>query len=89
LADVGRKPIRLTRHAADAVAERGLAPEWIEAATHDPDWHVPDPHRPGVERRFKAIAEFDNRVLRIACFETEDEIRILTAFFDRKARSRE
>jgi hypothetical protein len=51
-----------------------------------PDWTIPDPHRPGVERRFRAIPEFGGRVLRVACYETPVNIRILTVFFDRKAR---
>jgi hypothetical protein len=46
----------------------------------------PDPRRPGVERRFRAIPEYGNRVLRVACYETVVEIRILTVFFDRDAR---
>jgi len=39
-----------------------------------------------VERRFRVIPEFGGRILRIACIETADEIRILTVFFDRDAR---
>ena len=39
-----------------------------------------------VERRFCAIPEYGNRVLRVACYETALEIRILTVFFDRDAR---
>jgi hypothetical protein len=48
---------------------------------------VPDALRPGVERRFRAIPEHGNRVLRVVCYETALEIRI-DVFFDRDARRR-
>jgi len=83
---VAGKPILFTRHARDALAERELDPRWVEKTVREPEWRRPDPLRPGVERRFRAIPEFGGRILRVACFETTDEIRILTVFFDRDAR---
>jgi hypothetical protein len=81
-----QKPLVLTQHARDAVEEREIDLGWIERAVRAPEWRHPDPHRAGVERRFRAIPEFGDRVLRVACFETPLEIRILTVFFDRRAR---
>ena len=80
------KPLFLTQHAWDAVEERELDMDWLERTARKPDWAVADPRRPGVERRFRRIPEFGNRVLRAACYETTTEIRMLTVFFDRKAR---
>jgi len=80
------KSLRLTQHAQDAIDERKIDLVWVERAVHNPEWIVADPRRPGVERRFRTIPEYGNRVLRAACYETEDEIRILTVFFDRDAR---
>ena len=80
------KKLLLTQHAQDAVEERKIDPAWIERTVGTPDWAIPDPRRPGVERRFCAIPEYGNRVLRVACYETALEIRILTVFFDRDAR---
>ena len=81
------KPLFLTQHARDAVAERLIDPAWIDDSTvRAPDWVVSDPRKPDVERRFRAIAAYGNRVLRVACYETALEIRILTVFFDRDAR---
>jgi hypothetical protein len=80
------KPLVLTQHARDAVAEREIEPDWIRRVAHAPEWTHPDPHRPGVERRFRAIPEHGGRVLRVACFETPLEIRIVTVFFDRRAK---
>jgi hypothetical protein len=73
-------------HAEDAVFERELARSWIKATVREPEWSHPDPRRPGVERQFCVIPEFGGRVLRVACLETADEIRILTVFIDRDAR---
>ena len=81
-----RKPLRFTRHAQDTIVERELDRSRIDRTVRQPEWSRPDPRRPGVERRFRAIPEFGGRVLRVACLETVDEIRILTVFFDRDAR---
>ena len=80
------KKLFLTQHAQDAVDEREIDPAWIERAVRAPDWTIPDPRRNGVDRRFRAIPEYGNRVLRVACYETALDIRILTVFFDRDAR---
>ena len=81
-----RKPLSFTAHAEDAILERNLDRNWVERTVWEPEWYHPGPHRHGVERRFRAIPEFGGRVLRVACLETADEIRILTVFFDRDAR---
>jgi hypothetical protein len=81
-----RKPLRFTRHVEDAILEREVERTWIEKTAREPEWFHPDPRRPDVERRFRAIPEFGGRVLRVACLETATEIRILTVFFDRDAR---
>ncbi|NVO15434.1 MAG: DUF4258 domain-containing protein [Rhodoplanes sp.] len=80
------KPLRFTKHAEDAILERELDRSWIERTARDPEWTQPDPKRVGVERRFREIPEYGNRVLRVACVEAEQDIRVLTVFFDRDAR---
>jgi len=80
------KPLRYTTHARDALVERDLDPMWVEATVREPEWSSPDPQHLNVERRFRTIPEFNGRVLRVACLETADEIRIITVFFDRDAR---
>lgn len=84
MADVN-KPLTFTQHAHDAIEERELEMDWIERTTRQPSWSRPDP-RPGIERRFRAVPEFGGRILRVACLETADEIRIISVFFDRRAR---
>jgi hypothetical protein len=45
-----------------------------------------DPAHPEVERRFRTVPERGGRVLRVVVVETSEEIRIVTAFLDRRAR---
>lgn len=80
------KPFSYSRHAEDAIAERELNRAWIERTVREPEWTIADPRRPGVERRFRTIPEYGDRILRVACYEKEAEIRIVTVFFDRDAR---
>jgi len=80
------KKVTFTHHAEDAIREREIDPDWIMRTALDPEWRTPDPYRPGVERRFRSIPEFNNRVLRVACIESDIELRIVTVFFDRHAR---
>ena len=74
------KPLRFTRHAQDAIVERELDEIWVERTVRQPDWFRPDPNQPDVERRFRRFPELAGRVLRVACVETAEEIRVLTAF---------
>ncbi|MET0220805.1 MAG: DUF4258 domain-containing protein [Tardiphaga sp.] len=80
------KTIILTAHARLRMAERKLPLAWIERTARHPDWVEPEPLAPSVERRFRAIVEFGGRILRVACVETDSEIRIITVTFDRNAR---
>ncbi len=53
-----RKRLRFTRHTQDAILQRELDQSWIERTVREPEWYLPDPRRPQVERRFRAIPEF-------------------------------
>lgn len=82
------KPLLFTHHAPDRMRERSIAAEWLERTVRDPEWVEPDRRHPGVERRFRAIPEYGDRVLRVACAETETHIRVISVHFDRRARRR-
>lgn len=80
------KSIRLTRHALiDRIQLYGLEISWVERIVRKPEWTTLDP-QPGVERRFGKVPELGGRVLRVACVEEEDHIRVLSVHPDRKAR---
>ncbi len=79
-----RKSLVLTAHARAVMVEWQLNADWIERTVDNPDWIEKEDN--GVERRFRSIAEAENRVLRVACLDSGEQIRIVTAFFDRKAK---
>lgn len=81
-----RKPLFFTQHAQDTIGERLIEIDWIERTVREPEWTAADPKRQEIERRFRTIPEFGNRVPRVACYETTLEIRIITIFFDRRAK---
>lgn len=81
------KKIVLTRHAEQKLEERGLKREWVERTIRKPLWVEPEPHDKPAERRFASIDEFGGRTLRVVCVETGTEVRVITAMFDRNARS--
>ena len=67
------KPLVFTLHADDVVSERLLLREWVERTVRAPEWTEPEPRGGGIERRFCAIPENGNRVLRVVCLETAGE----------------
>jgi hypothetical protein len=80
------KPIIYTAHAATGIREREIERRWVERTAREPEWSTSDPGHVEVERRFRLIPERDDRILRVAVVETPEEIRIITAFLDRRAR---
>ena len=80
------KAIVFTQHALNAMRERQLDEQWVTETVQAPQWHEADPHDVTISRRFRAIPERGGRYLRVACVETATEIRILTAFLDRRPR---
>jgi len=83
-----KKPVALTAHARVRLRDRGIDPKWIEETVLDPEWTEVDAKDPSVERRFRAIPQFGGRVLRVACVETNSNIRVISVMFDRNARRR-
>ncbi len=80
------KRIVLTDHANVALTERSLDLAWVERTARMPEWTEPEPTDPTLERRFRAVAERDGRILRVVCGEDDATIVIVTAFLDRRAR---
>ena len=80
------KPLVFTKHALTALAERQIGMDWITRTVVSPQWREIDARDPEVQRLFSTVPERGNRYLRVACVETATEIRILSAFLDRRAR---
>lgn len=80
------KSLKLTLHAEAKMIERAIEFAWVVRAVRAPDWITDDPSSPGLQRRFAAVPEFGDRILRVVCFEADNELRIVTALFDRNAK---
>jgi hypothetical protein len=84
---MSERQINFTRHAADMLAERGIERQWVDLTVNEPDAIEPDSERGNVFRAFRSIPERQGRVLRVVYALSENQIRIITAFFDRSRRA--
>lgn len=73
-------------HAEDMLIERQIPKEWVWRTVHSPDSRETD-----VDNNIhyiKAIAEHENRFLRVIVNPHVEPNRIVTVFFDRRLRGR-
>ena len=78
----------LIKHAEDALRERGIALQWITDTLASPGRTEPDRADTELTRALRAIAEFDNRVLRVIYNQGRDPVHVITAYFDRGMKGR-
>jgi hypothetical protein len=76
-------PPSFTRRAVEVMNERGIYPHWVEKVVEAPERLEPDVQDPARSLAFGRMAEFGNRWLRVVYVETNGQVRIITAFFDR------
>jgi hypothetical protein len=67
------------------MSEHRIDPAWVKITVRQPLRSEAELNGPALERRFREIPEFDGRILRVVCSETNMTIRIVTAPFDRDA----
>ncbi|MBI3702728.1 MAG: DUF4258 domain-containing protein [Rhizobiales bacterium] len=84
---MNEKRVIFTQHAETMLAERSIERQWVDRTVAEPDAIEPDPERNNVFRAFRSIPEHQGRVLRVVYALSGNQIRIITAFFDR-ARNR-
>lgn len=77
------KPIVLSPHALLMMVERAIKLEWVEQVIAAPEVLVPDVKSAIRLCAFGRITDFGGRWLRVVYIETDDAIRVITAFFDR------
>lgn len=63
-----------------------LDKRWIERAVWQSDWQATHAKDTSVIRFYKHVPEKGDRILRVVCVATPEEIRRLSAYFDRGAR---
>jgi hypothetical protein len=75
--------IKLTSHAEDMIAERGIALEWVVITLESPDSRSIDPRDTSLTRSYCKISPADGRILRVVHRPDGADILVITAFFDR------
>jgi hypothetical protein len=83
-----QKSLSFTEHAEDMLVERNIEREWVERTIGRPDSVEPDSRRVDITLAFRKIPERDDRVLRVAYAESDQEIRVVTTYFDRGRRKK-
>lgn len=78
----------LSEHAKKVLAEREIQLEWLERTLHEPVLRRPDPDDSLLERRYRAIPEFEGRVLRVVVNVAIEPVRVVSVFFDRSMRGK-
>ncbi len=73
----------LTGHAREVLQERQISIEWLEQAFTAPELTLADPKEAGVERRYRKIPQFGNRVLRVVVNTAVAPPRVVSVYFDR------
>ncbi len=77
-----------TKHAEHTLRERGIATGWVERTLRQPQWKEPDKSSRTLRHALLAIAERDGLILRVVYDPTSKPWRVITVFFDRRARRR-
>jgi hypothetical protein len=75
--------IKLTTHAEEMIADRGIALAWVVSAIEAADSRAVDPRDPSLTRSYRKISEADGRILRVVHRPDGADILVITAFFDR------
>jgi hypothetical protein len=73
-------------HFRQMLKERGIPMEWADLVISEPD-HM-ETHEDGTQHYLKQITEYGNRWLRVIVNVDATPQRRVTAFFDRRLRSR-
>lgn len=75
--------IKLTAHAEEMIADRGIALAWVVSAIEAPDSRSTDPRDTSLTRSFRKISEAEGRILRVVHRPDGADVLVITAFFDR------
>lgn len=72
-----------SEHANDMLNERKINKAWVDLAVNDPDTKQ-DNSVDGTVHYIKRIKEYNNRYLRVVVNSSDQPIKIVTLFFDRR-----
>ncbi len=78
----------LTKHAETMLRERGIARDWVRQTLRHPQWTERDKSNRILRHALRAISERGGLILRVVYDPTSEPRRVITVFFDRRARRR-
>ena len=78
----------LSKHAEDAIRERGIRLEWLDETLANPARTESDADDEQLVHALRPIAEFDFRVLRVIFNQTRTPPHVITVYFDRTMKGR-
>jgi hypothetical protein len=78
--------VMLSKHTTDEMEGRSILLSYVEAALTSPNRVVQDMTDPALSRSYQVIPEFRNRVLRVVHRPDGDDIFVVTAHWDRRAK---
>lgn len=76
--------VALTKHAKDMLKERNISEEWVWRTVENFDWE--NEGEDSNIHYFKSIIEHDGRILHVVINPHVSPKKVVTVFFDRKAR---
>ena len=80
--------LEYTRHALQMMEERAIPVEWVESTVVQSNLITPDPNDSQVNRFFRTVPEYGDRVLRVAVNTHASPWRVVSVFFDRNMRGK-
>ncbi len=78
----------LAGHARTVLSERQIEQGWPELALAEAAAVEPDPTDAELEHRLRRIAECGKRVLRVIVNTAVEPVRVVTVYFDRRAKDK-
>ncbi len=76
--------IKLSAHTQDMLKERKIPEEWVWLTLDKPDWETREEDKN--IHYFKSIPEYGERILHVVVNPQVSPRKVVTVFFDRKAR---
>jgi hypothetical protein len=75
---------KLSAHTQDMLKERNIPEEWVWQTINSPDWEIIG--EDNNVHYFKSIPEHEGRILHVVVNPHASPKKVVTVFFDRKAR---
>ncbi len=73
-----------SKHALDMLKERDILEEWVRGAVDSPDWE--NESLDGNVHYYRSVPECEGRFLHVVINVRVQPAKVVTAFFDRRAR---